>query len=72
MLRNFKLNKTDIFSEILTRTAVGLIEKVLLFPEKFVVGICFIWKLMEYKNDHSPDAPIIGTFSVNSYGHIFF
>ena len=25
----------------------------------FVAGICLIWKLMEYTNDHSPDASII-------------
>ena len=28
----------------------------------FVAGICLIWKLMEYTNDHSPDASIIPTF----------
>ena len=24
----------------------------------FVAGLCFIWKLMEYTNDHNPDASI--------------
>ena len=28
----------------------------------FVAGICLIWKLKEYTNDHSPDASIILTF----------
>ena len=53
------------FSEVLTHTTVlGLIEKGCYFQEKcwFVAGICLIWKLMEYTNDHSPDAPIIPTF----------
>ena len=41
------------FSELFVHIAVlGLIEKALLFPGK----------LMEYKNDHSPDAPIIPRF----------
>ena len=26
-----------------------------------VAGICLIWKLMEFTNDHSPDACIIPT-----------
>ena len=28
----------------------------------FVAGIFLIWKLVEYTNDHSPDACIIPTF----------
>ena len=28
----------------------------------FVAGIWLIWKLMEYTNDHGPDASIIPTF----------
>ena len=33
-------------------------------PEKcwFLACICLIWKLIEYANDHSPDASIIPTF----------
>ena len=51
------------FVELLTRKAVGLIEKWLLFPRKMVcAGTCLILKLIEYTNDHSPDASIIPTF----------
>ena len=39
-------------------------KMIVFFQEQccFVTGICLIWKLMEYRNDHSPDAPIIPTF----------
>ena len=51
------------FSEILTHQTVGLIEQGFLFPGKMSVAVVsFIWNLMEYTNDHSPDAPVISTF----------
>ena len=55
----------DFFSETLTHTTVGLIEKGLLFPRKMLVCGCNLpyWKLIEYtNNDHSPDACIIPIF----------
>ena len=36
-----------------------------------VAGICIIWKLMEYKNDPSPDACIIPTFQNNFLWEFF-
>ena len=54
----------DFFSEILTHTTVGLIEKGLLFPGKVLVWGCSL-PYVEVKwictNDHSPDACIIPT-----------
>ena len=50
--------------EILTRKTVGSIQKITLFPGKILVcgWNLHFWKLIEYTNDHSLDAPMIPTF----------
>ena len=53
------------FSEVLTQTTIGSIEKKVVIPTKNVglwLEFAFFWKLMEYTNDHSPDVYIIPTF----------
>ena len=39
-------------------------QQALLSPEicEFMAGICLIWKLEEYTNDHRSNVPIIPTF----------
>ena len=67
MVRRLQTEKIDVFFflEILTHTAVGLIEEGLLFPGKILVCA---WNMLYleingiYTNDHSPDVPIIPTF----------
>ena len=48
------------FSEIFVNTTVCFFHKTNV--GLCVVGTCSIWKLMEYKTDHSPEASIIPTF----------
>ena len=51
------------YSEIVTNTIQGLMEKWFLLARKmFTAGMCLFWKLMEYKDDHSLDACTIPTF----------
>ena len=47
------------------RQDLKLKKRSLLFSKEkwwLAAGICLIWKLMEYKNDNSPDVSIITTF----------
>ena len=48
----------------MTFETVGLTEKGSLFSEEssFMTGICLVWKLKEYSNDHTPNAPNIHMF----------
>ena len=50
--------------ENLDRATVVLIEKILLFPQKYwlVAGIWLFWKLKEHTNDHKSIAPTSRTF----------
>ena len=53
------------FSKIFTHRIIDSIEKKVIIPRKNVglwFEICLIWKLMEYTNDHSPNASIIPIF----------
>ena len=64
MVWRFQTGKKNFFFENCNWETVNLIETGLLLQEKcwFVAGICLIWKLMGYTNDHRMDAPIICKF----------
>ena len=63
-IKRFQTTNTDVFFRNLDPHSSRLNRKRVVISKKkwFVAGICLIWKLMGYTNDHSPDAPIIPTF----------
>ena len=64
-VKRFQTGNTDVsFFGNLDPHNSRLNRKKVVIPKKkcFVTRICLIWKLTEYTNDRSPDAPIIPTY----------